>query len=74
MFKIGDKVVCIKEPIDNSLIVYGNVYTIECVLPSSNYFILEFIEIKYTRFSSERFISLIELRKNKINKLKECLK
>lgn len=73
MFKVGEKVVCVKEPETTKYLRYGDVYTIKSVTYNRNMkgALLIFDEIPNTTFSGNRFKSNIEFRKEKIIKLKE---
>ena len=73
MYKPGDKVVCVKEPETTKYLSYGDVYTVKYVTYNTHMTtpLLVFDEIPNTTFSSNRFISNIEFRKEKIIKLKE---
>jgi len=75
MFEIGDKVVCIKDDASSYLeLKKHNTYTIKKIGVSVYPYIL--IEEIPGWYHLERFISLVEYRKNKILKIKQriCLK
>lgn len=83
MFKQGDKVVCINTEVYNYMGYFSHnddklelhkIYTVEYV---GGYDSIELIEIPFQEFYNKRFISLIEHRKDKLDKLKDkirCLK
>lgn len=73
MFKVGDKVVCIKEPESDKYLKYGEVYTISDCFDVANYSrqIIIFKEIPSVSFPCDRFKNNIEFRKDKIIKLKD---
>ena len=71
MFKPGDKVVCVLEPESKNFLKYGKIYTIKYIEDDDNfsYSLLKFEEIPNKAFSGNRFISLKEYRKQKLQKL-----
>lgn len=74
MFKVGDKVVCIKNnehDVDNRLLTIGRVYTVTYI---DKLFGLYYIGIKHNGFNHlqcdiDNFLSIKEYRKQKINKV-----
>lgn len=80
MFNIGDKVICINDDLNNIQGIFeikkSRIYTIKHIMEiGSNNILLYFEEINKS-YLSTRFISLLDYRKQKINKIKEriCLK
>ena len=78
MFKVGDKVVCIKNnehDVDNRLLTSGRVYT---VTYRDKLFGLYYIGVQYEssihlQCDVDNFLSIKEYRKQKINKVMSLL-
>lgn len=74
MFKVGDKVVCIKNnehDVDNRVLTIGRVYTITYI---DKLFGLHYIGVRHNGFNHlqydiDNFVSLREYRKKRINNL-----
>jgi hypothetical protein len=73
MFRIGEKVICVDDGINKAIsacLVLNKIYTISKVSYSDNTCKIE--EKQFIRFSRNRFKSLNQIRKEKIEKI--CLR
>ena len=71
-FEINEKIVCVKEVDNMSLIKEGNIYTVANIIyfPENH---IQIYEAPFSKFNCNRFMKLTDYRKLKIEKIRSKL-